>query len=72
MGDWPIHEILKWHFSNKQGYKCHKEHTCGEATQDKGKGKATTYDIGLDDWYNFGSDMDVNNEGDEEAGEEDC
>lgn len=42
------------------------------AAQDKGKGKASRYDIGLHDLHNFGSDMDVMNDGEEdgEVGEE--
>jgi hypothetical protein len=50
LGDWPIREFLKRHFSNQQGYNCHVE--CADP---KGKCKVTTYDIALDDLFNFGS-----------------
>jgi hypothetical protein len=72
MGDWPIIEYLKHHFSNKQSYENHVKCNHAAAARDKGKGKPSRYDIGLHDLHNFGSDMDVIDNGGEdgEAGEE--
>ena len=54
MGDWPIRDYLKRHLTNKRHYNRHgkREHTR----------KISRYNIGLDDWFNFGSDEDARNE----------
>ena len=65
MGDWPITEYLKHHFSNKQSYKNCVKRNSAAAAWDKGKGKLSRYDIGLHDLHNFGSDMDVIDNGEE-------
>ena len=57
-GDWPIREFLKRHFSNQRSYNRRVE-----GGDPKGKRKVTTYDIALDDLFNFGSDMDASDEG---------
>ena len=58
LGDWPIREVLKRHFSNQCSYNHHVE-----GGDPKGKCKVTTYNIALDDLFNFGSGIDASNEG---------
>ena len=65
MGDWPIKEYLKRHFSNQQNYRRRVERRA-KVAQIKGKGKATERD-GLDDWFDFESEVDTSDkEGQEE------
>ena len=48
VGDWPIKEYLKQHFTNQRNYQHAK------SVKGKGKGK----DIAIKDIFNFGSDKD--------------
>ncbi len=61
MGDWPIKEYPKRHFSNQRSYKRRIQCTRAAAAA-QGKGKGTGVGEASDSWDDFGSGMNASDE----------